>query len=111
MGKPSSDTIWDNSNGTVSQLHALGLLPDKWTEEEEEGNTLFEHSDAEFRAYRRMFQDVAGTHFCADAYRFEYVLAWRIWRFLVEDISNGSVAFLVEGIIHEWGALHLAFVV
>ncbi|KAH7061679.1 hypothetical protein BKA63DRAFT_484397 [Paraphoma chrysanthemicola] len=77
-----------------------------WSEDDadelDEGDAVIEPSDAGMLELKHMFEDVVGKDFYRDSYQREYLLARRMFYFLIEGIRSGGDLFLCEEILEEW---------
>jgi aminoglycoside phosphotransferase (APT) family kinase protein len=80
-----------------------------WSEddadENEEGDAVVEPEDKEKGELKRIFEHVVGRDFHQESYRQEYVLARRMWYFLVNGLRNGGDVFLAEEVLELWGEM------
>jgi hypothetical protein len=83
-----------------------------WSEddadENEEGDAVVELEDKEKGELKRIFEHVVGRDFHQESYRQEYVLARRMWYFLVNGLRNGGDVFLAEEVLELWGKMDVS---
>jgi len=74
--------------------------------EGEEGDALAEPEDAALLEAKRAFESVVGEGFLKEAYSPALILARRLWRFLVNGLTNGADIFLAEDVVEEFERLY-----
>ncbi|KAF2026130.1 hypothetical protein EK21DRAFT_74851 [Setomelanomma holmii] len=77
-------------------------------DELDESDALIEPEDEGKLELKRVFEEAVGEEFCTDAYRREYVIARRMFYYLVKGVRSGGDVFLAEEVIKEWKELQSA---
>jgi hypothetical protein len=70
-----------------------------------EDDARVEPTGAEKAELKRVFDDVVGEAFYRESYRREYVLARRMFYFLVKGIRSGGDVFSCEEVLEKWARL------
>jgi thiamine kinase-like enzyme len=80
-----------------------------WSEdaadENEEGDALVEPEDADKTELKRIFGTEVGEAFCKESHREEYLIARRMWYFMMNGLRNGGDVFLAE-VLEMWGEMY-----
>jgi len=96
---------WDSASFAprfMSTRAPFFLWSEDDADENEEGDAVVEPEDTGKAELKRVFEDVVGKSFCQESYRQEFVLARRMWYFLVNGLRSGGDMFLAEEVREGW---------